>query len=621
MSTFGAIRSPPKIRKIVVYDLEWIPETMKLTLAGVYDGMGYKSFTTVESLLRHLLAPEYRGAFLYAHAGGLADMPFLLEKLCDNRCYRIEASFSGSSAVVVRVKRIDKAATSKDEWIFLDSYWLLRDKLDHLAKSIGEKKTSDAWHCPGFPACGHKKKPEAICDKAPQCGCPSKEDAATCMFYAPFRVLEEYNRNDCVVLWRAITRFQEEILELGGELMMTIASTAMRLFRRKYLKEDILASAGLSDQIRPAYVASRVEPYRRSGTNLIEWDINSSFPYAMTFPTPGSLLGMQKTRPYGKEVMYFAKCVVHVPEMFLPPLPYRDEKEGGRVYFPTGTWEALFSRTDLDLLEEMGGRIERFEEAWVFESRHEFADYATTLYEMRRNTEDDFKRLLFKYLLNACYGKTAECREKGTLIVRPRSMACPHEGKHDTFDESGTIVATCVLELFPGAILLTDVREIVHEHVPIAAEVTSVARRTWYRFARECDEDLYYSDTDSLYTHHEFESSKELGGLKREKGVQHAEFLAAKFYRTDHFVKAKGFSRLNVDQFERIKRGDPYEFERQARIREMARSGKIYPRVDKHMKQLRLGHTRPKRKMAREEDAPSRPWDVREIAERWKKVG
>jgi hypothetical protein len=612
--TFSPVKSKPKRRRIVVYDLEWIPETMHLTLAGTYDGSQYRSFETVNGLLNELLSDRYRGAFIYAHAGGIADMPFLLEQLCENRKYHIEASFSGSSAVVVRVQKAH--GTKEDEWIFLDSYWLLRDKLDHLAKSIGERKTGDTWHCATFPDCGHRKAKEDICSDAPECGCPDLSSASRCMFYAPNYILEEYNRNDCMVLWKAISRFQDEILMMGGELMLTIASTAMRLFRRKYLKSPIITSPLLSDEIRPAYIASRVEPYRSEGFNLTEFDINSSFPFAMTFPTPGSLLSKEERRPYGgKDIVYYARAKVNVPDSFLPPLPYRCRRDD-RIYFPTGTWTGLFSQTDLNLLEEAGGDILSFNECWIFEARTDFADYATDLYELRKNEKDQFRKLLLKYLLNSCYGKTAEGRDKSSLVVHPQYSMCPHDGKHDFVDENDQIVSTCILELFPGAILLSDEKAIPHEHVPIAAEITAIARRTLYQFAIQCGDDLYYSDTDSLYTHHDFPSSAELGGLKKSKGVYHGEFLAAKLYKTDDKIKSKGFGRMSVATFECVKRGEPFEFERQSRIREMARKGRIFPESKILHKQLRLDRTRPKRHMV-PGDHPSTPWNVRQVEEKW----
>ena len=605
--SFSPITSELSIRKIVVYDLEWIPVSLKLRMCGFYDGRRYHAYSTVAGLMNRLLSKENRGAYIYAHAGGLADMLFLLEHLGKTSEYRVEASFSGSSAVVVRVSK------NRDVWVFVDSYWLLRDKLEHLAHSLGKSKERDAFKCVGYPACGHVGRE---CKQAPKCGCKVGPEPL-CMFYAaPMKILCEYNERDCKILYEAIDRFQKSLLLLGTDLQLTIASTAMRHFRRNYLKSPIETSSSLSDLVRPAYIASRVEPYREYGENLTLYDINSSFPYAMTFPTPGRLLGRSTKIPTDPNILYVATCDVVVPDMFLPPLGRRAKRDG-RIYFPTGKWNGMFSRPDLELLLEVGGRIEKVTDVMLFEARTDFADYARHLYEKRRKETDQFMRLLYKYLLNSCYGKTAESRDKTKLMLHPFSLACPHDGLHDHVDASGCMVSKCVEELFPGAILISEEKTIAHEHVPIAMQITSEARRTLYHCAVPCGEDLYYSDTDSLYTHHVFEDSDKLGGLKREKTVKKAHFSAPKLYKTDGEVKGKGFSHITEAQYDGLQVGQPIQIERMLRVKEMSkRMGGIYPLSATLEKRLNLGGTRPKRNMRGGE--ASSPWHVREIEEKWK---
>jgi hypothetical protein len=602
---FTPVTSKLKKRKIAVYDLEWIPETSKLTLAGFYDGETYKAYKSMAGLLNRMLSRENRGTYIYAHAGGLFDMLWVLEELMKNDHYLVEASFSGSSAVVVRIRR------GHDTWVLIDSYWLLRDKLDHLARTCGMAKTRGSYVCSNYPACGHVGR---VCEGAPKCGCGT-EPESLCMFYAPREALLPYNMQDCKILYTAITMFQDSILEMGTDLQLTIASTAMRFFRRKYLKSEIVTSTALSDAVRPAYIASRVEPYREFGEDLNLYDINSSFPYAMTFPTPGALLA--KTDRIPSKGLYVATCTVEVPEMFLPPLGRRAKRDG-RIYFPTGRWEGMFSRPDLELLEECGGKIDRVGEVLLFESRTDFADYATDLYEKRRATKDEFEKMLYKLFMNSCYGKTAESRDKTMMVIHPKTLGCPHDGKHEHIGERGELLAECVEELFPGVVLISEEKEIAHEHVPIAMQVTAEARRTLYRYAQSCKEDLYYSDTDSLYTHQTFPDSSALGGLKFEKNVKKAHFLAPKLYKTDGKVKSKGFSRMTEAQYDGLQLGEAVPIERLLRIREMARSqSRLAPHLEKLEKRLQLGKTRPKRNMRGNGEA-SAPWDVRETEEKWR---
>src|ERR1700752_685892 len=136
------IESARVVRDFGVYDLEWVPGTLELRLAGYYDGNRYEAFTSIEQLLDHTLTSANRGKWFYAHAGGLYDVQWVLEHLIDrikstgqyHVHYEVNCSFSGSSAIIVKVTR------GKNCWYSIDSYWLLRDKLSNIGKYIGLHK-------------------------------------------------------------------------------------------------------------------------------------------------------------------------------------------------------------------------------------------------------------------------------------------------------------------------------------------------------------------------------------------------------------------------------------------------------------------------------------------------
>jgi hypothetical protein len=605
--SFEPITSKLRERRIVTYDLEWYPETMEFRLGGMFDGAHYTYATNLSDFCRMIFCRENEGAWLYAHAGGVADVTFLMEEILKHSSVRAEAAFSGSSAVHVTV------LVGKHRWQLLDSYWLLKDKLAHLGHSVGMQKTRGAYKCRDYPECGHIGR---ACSTAPKCGCDIGPEPL-CMFYAPLAELASYNEVDCRILHAAIVRFQDELLQMGSDLQITIASTAMRLFRRKYLKSTIPTSPSVSDRVRHAYIASRVEPYRtRCETELFEYDINSSFPFAMTKTTPGGLMALRRSLPRGQDALYFAQARITVPEMFLPPLGRRAKRDG-RIYFPTGTWEGLFSRPDLELLQNSGGRIEKLFEVLVFDARDDFAGYAQDLYEKRKVAPDLFTKLLLKFLLNSCYGKTAESREKTRLVIHPLSDLCPHGGEHNV-DRGGVYSATCVEVLFEGAILVTEEKDIAHEHVPIAAQITSEARRTLYQGAYACGLDLYYSDTDSLYTHATLPTSNDLGGWKLERTVPPpSHFAAPKLYRTGDKIKSKGFSKLDVDQWSQLIAGEPIFVERMLRVKEVARNHNLIGPMLMNFPKRFLGKQRPKRRMDLDPLGASTPWDVSQIEERY----
>lgn len=270
------IRSKRKKRKFIVYDLEWIPSKLEVRLIGTYDGQKYRAYYTVDDFIDGMLVWQNHEKWFYAHYGGMADSQFILQALtarAKKDGFQIDASFSGSSAIIINVKK------GSYSWHFVDSFWLLRDRLAKIGEAVGLEKLGEDYACENFPncdpshveateekylepcRCGHTfrdhprgQKPRGGASEAAMklrpceregCDCAEfdGEDAyPLCVFTAPMSKLKVYNERDCVILYRAIEQFERTLLYLGGQLQMTIASCAMHLFRRKYLGENIPTS-------------------------------------------------------------------------------------------------------------------------------------------------------------------------------------------------------------------------------------------------------------------------------------------------------------------------------------------------------------------------------------------
>jgi hypothetical protein len=522
MSEFGPITSDRKYRRFGAVDLEWVPgevlplpectelkidgisqpltinlpprkvrtDPLQLRLAGYYDHVPeseeeggeplmnerYEYFRSIPDLIDFLLVREHRGMWFFAHAGGLFDMEFVLDELLkqikndltESRSYTvydtqgnkvaeavqskssknkatwtIKASFSGSSAILIHVTR------GKNTWHFVDSYWLFRDKLSKIGKSIGIKKVDEE----------KRQTPEET----------RKYFAET-----PLDVLVPYNKVDCEILWKAVHAFEQELFTLGGQLQQTIASTAMNLFRRQYLKRTIRTSETSNQIAVQAYFASRVEVFQRFVEKVWIYDINSSFPFSMTFPLPGDLIGMSTSIPdiVSDDCLYVADATVEVPEMAVPPLPFRTT-EDSRVFFPTGRWRSWFTSTDLNLAMKEGVKIHKIHECYEFEPFHDFAAYAKEIYSLRVNSSDPFRKLLLKYLLNSLYGKAAESMLKQEMLINPSEEELDREK---------------LQMLQPGVWLREKMVPITHRHVIVSAIITALSRRHLYEYAKMCEE-------------------------------------------------------------------------------------------------------------------------------------
>lgn len=523
MSLFPTTK-PVARPRIKVYDLEWHPDSMKLRLAGLFDGEQYQCFLGIPGLMRAMFSRENRGVWFFAHFGGAADIAFLQTWFLKNTDYQVELRFSGSAVVVAEVSR------GKDRWFLVDSYFLMRDSLKNIAPSVGMKK-------------------------------------GECSFTAPLAELQAYNEQDCRILYKAITSFQAELEALGGELKPTIASCAMALYKRRFLKAPVRTADHLNNVFREAYIASRVEVFARhltGGAN--HYDVNSSFPSSLIGDVPGGPVAFNRTMP--RHDCFMAECTLDVKPQYLPPLPYR---VNDRVFFPVGSWKAWLSGPDVRFAEETGS-LAKVHSVWTFEPRKEPGEYVETIYALKAAAQDPFKVLVYKYLLNALYGKFGEGAARQTLWINPLASMHSVEG---------------AVMLRPGVWLVTSQHHAAHEHVALAAHVTAKSRALLTRYLYQAGR-VYYCDTDSIVTKAELPTSPRLGDLKALPQIQEGYFAAPKFYMIDDVVKAKGFPTLGKADFLRLVAGGGQEVQRMARVREMHRDNAPEPSKLTYSKHARL---------------------------------
>lgn len=557
----------------------------------MYDGERYRSYTRIQDFLNNELTPRNDGMWFYAHAGGMADIEFVLEYLIENPRpgVRVSCSFSGSSAIIVRIQR------GKYKWYLLDSYWLLREPLRSIAKWMG----------------GTEKGGEA---------------GNTDIFYAPVETLIPYNRNDCIILFDAIRRLEDTVLSLGGRLEMTIASTAMGLFRRRYLKREIQTNDKVNEIASDAYIASRVEVFEHECEEAEYFDINSSFPFSMTFSAPGELLGTSK-RLKDDDSIKIVKATVTVNDCDLPPVPYRTP-EDRRIYFPTGSWSGWFSGVDIQLLEKTGHRIEQIEQVLSFEPFYDLQAYSEEIYNLRKVAEGA-ERVILKYLLNSLYGKFAEGELKEQYLVNPPA---------EFFDVPDYDPRTGEGKVYkmPGVYSYFERKKIQHRHVPIAMHITSLSRQWLYEYMIAASK-VFYCDTDGFAVPKAdaplYGDSNDLGKLKHEYSIQQAYYHAPKAYAyqkklaegfqgpLQYNVKAKGFSRsvdengdtraLSYADFCGLLEHKEIRVDQFTRVRGMFASGHVHPHDIERRKTFR-DSINPKRYFP-EGGGRSRPWHVSEL--------
>jgi hypothetical protein len=340
----------------------------------------------VDKLLSVALTRRYRGKIFYAHNGGSFDWLFLLAWLERHRDeYGFEIIPVQSSIQVLRVwkkvkeseeKKKSKKKPAKLSWEFLDSMKLLPMGLDRAAKTFGIE--------------GKRKHELGLHEDDPS--------------------WSEYLKQDCVTLATVMRRLYDLVERLGGEVGITTPSTAMRLFRRRFLGrngtprrvarwrhwddcKDPKRCGGCAHRwYRRGYYGGRTEIFWTELKNGKYSDINSSYVAAMRQPMPvgdrfvdEGRLDWRRHPSRGGRYGGFAECTVYVPpECPIPPLPHRDGKTG-KLLFPTGRFHGVWDVDELRLLDDplVGGRIEHVTRTVWFRLKDLFRDMVDTLWGFR----------------------------------------------------------------------------------------------------------------------------------------------------------------------------------------------------------------------------------------------
>lgn len=362
-------------------------------LAGVYDGESYEGFVDtnessdpmtrhmrdggcVDRLMHACLSKKRRGWTWYCHNGGGFDFLFILPWLMANAARRglcFDFVPVGNSRLLSIHVRPRASENKWGGWKFVDSLRTLPMSLDKagVAFEVGGKNLGDLTNRDGskFSLDSDENEPAWL----------------------------PYNKRDCILLYDVLEKAHDIVeKEFGGEMGLTAPATAMKTFRRSFLKAPIRRDTHTHEFVRESYFGGRTELFIPEGWFLSYFDRNSSYPAAMTERMP---VGDARTwgaseppREWLETRIGFARVTVHVPDdIALPPLPVRadgayfPEHAGldGKLLFPTGTLVGVWEWSELQNAVEHGCRITEWHESVWYEAGPLLADFVHVLYRYR----------------------------------------------------------------------------------------------------------------------------------------------------------------------------------------------------------------------------------------------
>lgn len=329
-----------------------------------------------------------------------------------------------------------------------------------------------------------------------------------------------YCRRDTEVTYFFIQEMTKRYQELGiEEMKATLPGTALKFFLSKFCHAHwqrhesldvwkFLAESRFGGRCEVFWT----EPVRQT---LYEYDINSSYPYAMKterYPDLETITMDPKTPNFQREGV--ARIRVKAPCIEFPLLPYKKPGEQ-KLLFPIGTFTGTWTYPEIRLALKLGYQIEHVEGAIEYDAMPSpFAEYINFCYARRQAVKDTDPLMSYtlKIVMNSNFGKWGE---EGDMQVIS-------QGKRYT------------LSSIPK-----------HSNMIWAAYILAYGRINLYQYIQAASRKglVLYVDTDSVFIRCEaqpFPDSKELGALSFKGKHTFAHFKLPKLYAVGSTIKAKG---------------------------------------------------------------------------------
>lgn len=365
-----------------------------------------------------------------------------------------------------------------------------------------------------------------------------------------------YLKKDCVSLAQVIKKhFDSEIIQDAG-VAYTSASQAIKIWRR-YLDWTITPSSDLEDVfIRKAYTGGRTEVFnkffdslydieknelklnksqlqivkKQKGKTLFCYDCNSLYPTVMEkYLYPLTCKGMKSGKSdYDKWEYGVWHIKAYVPkELTIPPLGGVMTFENGttKLVFKTGVIEGHFTKQEIEYAVSLGVKILEYREGMVYSNAQPiFKKFINVMYSKRleaKKIKDSVTDAQTKLAMNSTYGKVGQ-NKIGKEEIKFVDELLYGIDPYQVTDEKGEIHNFYKME--------SDTSKMFSK-VIIACYVTSYARILMHKeMMKVGPENIFYTDTDSIFTTKEMETGDELGKMKLEYESTFGVFLNPKSY-------------------------------------------------------------------------------------------
>ena len=377
------------------------------------------------------------------------------------------------------------------------------------------------------------------------------------------KLLIEYCELDCIVLHQILTQFKYLVYDkwqINIEDYPTISSLAFAIYRQHYLQDNTvpITTGEVFDFIKQSYTGGSTDMYIPQGENIYCYDVNSLYPYVMKV----------NKYPVGSIFKFFGDITILDDKYWIGDAsvstkkdlkhPYLQihhsidgSKSGLRTVSPNGTFNMIIHKPEYhNAIKDYDIQISN---GYYFEEKDIFSNFVENLYNLRKSYEKSHPmNLACKLLMNRLYGRFG---------MQPITQTQKFMNKNQFLEVCQNFTVNDFIDLDEKGLFVSyeDPKNYKDDHkvsVGIASAVTAYARTYMTKFKNNPLFNLYYSDTDSIFTDKELGLEligDEIGQFKLEYIFSVAVFLGPKIYggiTTDGkmIIKIKGFKKASEVQ-------------------------------------------------------------------------
>lgn len=385
--------------------------------------------------------------------------------------------------------------------------------------------------------------------------------------------LVHYNIRDAEISYKFLKLIFKKFFDLGATPQVTIASTALSLWKNTCLKDVYFRHPKhIIKDLFNAYYGGRCEVVKRGiSEDFNYYDINSLYPDVMIndYPDPNSI---RETKLNDRKYIVEYPGVSHVL-MLIPcrQYPYLPTRYDGKLLFPYGVFSGWWTHYEISKALVYGYHLLRVYKTYYFKKTcRPFDQYVNMLYEIKKQSKGTPMYLVSKILMNSLYGKFGQKFEGRTNYIPLQNIQYKDIAKYKIF-------------------------EIIGDHVRVGKDeppkpycipewcsyVTAYARTKLFNALIQY-EPIYY-DTDSIITKYEIPEGSDLGEWKLEKRIKRGIFVKPKFYYIEDYegnsdVIIKGVPKRDTrlykfENFKNILLGEDVKYMKFCKFKESQRRG------------------------------------------------